>query len=146
MLIYLIVSSIARIFMPHDAVLVNQKLQGFWLVVEDNRDDPLRVTDSLMVVRFNKCKSAARKEHQCTYSWTMMDSLVVAKNKLNKDNKKNWTSDVTKTYWVEKKKDKETKREIIHIEGFNEISINLIKKEIEFYNGDSMMIKIRKLK
>lgn len=77
MLIFLIASTIARVFMPHDAVLVNQKLCG---------------------------------------------------------------------YWVEKKKDKKTNREIIHIEGFDEISIDLIKKEIEFYNRDSMMLKIRKLK
>lgn len=144
MLIYLTVSFIARIFMPHDAVLVNQKLKGFWVVVEDNR--AVASDDSLMVVRFNKCKSAKRKEQQCVYNWTVLDSTAVIKNKLDKDIKENWTSDVTKTYWVEKKKDKETKREIIHIEGFDEISINLAKKEIEFYKGDSMLIKIRKLK
>lgn len=144
MLIYLTVSLIARIFMPHDAVLVNQKLRGYWLVVEDNRITPLN--DSLMIVRFTKCKSDKRKEHLCTYNWTVFDSTVVTKNKLHKEIKENWKSDYTNTYWVEKKKDKETKREIIHIEGFDEIYINLIKKEIEFYSGDSMVIKIRKLK
>ena len=144
MLIYLTVSFIARIFMPHDAVLVNQKLKGFWMVVEDNRGEAL--DDSIMVVRFNKCKSAKREDRQCAYNWTVLDSASVYKNKLNKELKQNWVSDVTKTYWVEKKKDKETKREIIHIDGFEEISINLVKKEIEFYRGDSMLVKIRKLK
>ena len=144
MLIYLTISFVARIFMPHDAVLVNQKLKGFWIVVEDNR--VAAMDDSIMVIRFNKCKSAKREDRQCEYNWTVLDSASVNKNKLNKDIQENWISDVTKTYWVEKKKDKETKREIIHIEGFEEISINLVKKEIEFYRGDSMLVKIRKLK
>ncbi len=144
MLIYLIVSLLARIFMPHDAILVNQKLKGYWIIIEDHRSAPL--TDSIIVAKFNKCKSSKRKDHQCEYNWAVLDSLAVSNFKLNKEVKKNWTPQVTKTYWVEKKKDKETKREIIHIEGFNEISINLVKKEIEFYKDDSVMVKIHKLK
>ncbi len=130
--------------MPHDAILVNQKLRGYWIVIEDNRANPMK--DSIIVAKFNKCKSAKRKDHQCEYNWTVLDSLAVTKFKLDKEIKKNWSPKVTKSYWVEKKKDKETKREIIHIEGFNEVSIHLIKKEIDFYAGDSLMVTIRKLK
>jgi hypothetical protein len=144
MIIYIIISLLARIFMPHDAVLVNQKLRGYWIIVEDNRAEPM--TDSVIVAKFNKCKSAKRKDHQCEYNWAVLDSLSVENFKLNKEVKKNWIPDVTKTYWVEPKKDKKTKREIIHIEGFNEVSIHLIKKEVDFYSGDSLMITIRKLK
>lgn len=130
--------------MPHEAVLINQKLKGYWVVIEDNRAETL--SDSIIVAKFNKCKSAKRKDHQCDYNWAVLDSLAITKFKLNKEIKKNWIPDVTKTYWVERKKDKKTKREIIHIEGFDEISIHLIKKEIVFYNEDSAMVKLRKLR
>ncbi len=130
--------------MPHEAVLINQKLSGYWMIMEDNRAEPL--TDSIIVAKFNKCKSAKRKEHKCSYNWAVLDSLAVTKFKLSKKVKKNWIPDVTKTYWVEKKKSKKSKREIIHIEGFDEVSIHLIKKEIDFYQGDSLLVTIKKLK
>jgi len=61
---------------------------------------------------------------------------------LTKGVKINWIPDVIKTYWIEKKK---TKREMIHIEGLNEVSIRIIKKEIDFYQEDFLMISIRTL-
>ncbi len=141
----MIVSTLARVFTPHDAVLVNQKLRGYWVVTE-NHTENLNFSDSILVVKFYKCSSTQRKNQLCKYSWSVLDSSVIEKFKLLKEVKQSWIPEVTKNYWVEKKKDKKTKREIIHIEGFDEISIDLIKKEIEFYSKDSMMLRIRKLK
>lgn len=131
--------------MPHDAVLVNQKLKGYWVIVEDNRPNKTS-TDSLTVIRFNNCNKKNRNDKQCEYSWTILDNAAVADFKLAKPFKKNWRPQYTNTYWVEKKINKETKRETIHIEGFSEISFHLLKKEVELYSGDSMVVKIRKLK
>ena len=36
MIITYLVSSIIRIFMPQDVVLIKQKLQGTWLITTDN--------------------------------------------------------------------------------------------------------------
>lgn len=145
MIIFFLVSSIARIFMPHDAVLINQKLKGYWVIVEDNRTDKTN-KDSLTVIRFSNCNKKDRKAKKCEYSRAELDEAAVEKFKLAKPFKKNWRPQYTNTYWVEKKINKETKRETIHIEGFSEISFHLLKKEVELYSGDSMVVKIRKLK
>ncbi|MCB0494627.1 MAG: hypothetical protein KDC79_00700 [Cyclobacteriaceae bacterium] len=145
MIIYFMVSAMARIFMPHDAVLVNQKLKGYWVVVEDNRPDR-KITDSLTVIRFSECDRKDRKDKLCEYSRLELDRAAITDFKLAKPFKKNWRPQYTNTYWVEKKINKETKRETIHIEGFSEISFHLLKKEVELFSGDSMVVKIRKLK
>lgn len=145
MIIYFIVSAIARIFMPQDAILVNQKLNGYWLVIE-NYQSGSQLDDSLYVIKFGKCSSKERKQKECTYSWSVIDSGSVVEKKLSKSVKRNWVPDITKTYWVEKKRNKETKRTVIHIEDFSEASIHLLKKELGFYRNDSLVIKLRKLK
>lgn len=145
MIIFFIVSSMARIFMPHDAVLVNQKLKGYWIIIEDDRSD-FSYNDSIMVLHFDGCNHKQRKEKMCEYTRSTLDSSTVQKFKLAKGVKKNWDPEIVTTYWVDKKRNKETKRETIHIEGFSEISFHLLKKEVELFSGDSMVVKIRKLK
>lgn len=131
--------------MPQDAILVNQKLEGYWVVIKDYRPESA-TTDSIFVVKFNKCRNKDRKRQNCSYSWSPLDSTRIKKNKLDKYSKENWDPVVTKNYWVEKKKNKETRRTVMHIDNFSEASIHLLKKELEFFRNDSLVLRLRKLK
>ncbi len=144
MLIALLVSIAARIIMPHDVVLINQKLEGYWLITTDNKlpnDHGL-----IRIIKFDKCKKDERKAHACEFSWSYLDSTVVIKNKLDKSIKQNWEPDGQGIFWVERKRDKETKRAIIHFEDYTNISVNVIKKELNVYLDTMLTQQARKLK
>ena len=75
-----------------------------------------------------------------------MDSAAVTGKKLDKEIKQNWQPDGTSTYWVEKKKDKENKRAIIHFEDYTNISLNVLKKELNVYLDSTITQQAKKLK
>ena len=58
MLIAFIISSIARIFMPQHVVLINQKLEGYWLITLENRM-PVK-NGKLRILKYEKCKKDER--------------------------------------------------------------------------------------
>ena len=135
---------IARIFMPQHVVLINQKLKGYWLITSENR-----VADEngkIRILKFEKCKKEERDAKACKMSWSYLDSAVVNGKKLDKEIKKNWQPSYTSTYWVEKKRDKESKRAIIHFEDYTNISLNVLKKELNVYLDSTLTQQARKLK
>ena len=145
MIIYFVFSSIVGLFRPNDAVMINQKLQGYWMVVVDEtkRQAPEGET---RVVKFNQCKKQDRLNQQCTYEWCYMPDSLITKNKLDKVSKKQWQACNSYTYYIDKKKNKETKRVTIHLDQPTEISFNIVKKELIFYNADAAAVKLVKLK
>ena len=144
MLIAYIISLIARIFMPQHVVLINQKLEGYWLITLENR---MPIEDGkLRIVKFEKCKKDERDAKACRISWSYLDSAAVTGKKLDKEFKKNWQPDYTTTYWVDKKKDKESKRAIIHFEDYTNISLNVLKKELNVYLDSTLTQQAKKLK
>ena len=145
MVIYFIISSIAGLFMPKDAVLINQKLEGYWLVVEDNSDLKSE-NGEIRVLRFNKCKSKKRKNRQCEYGWCYLDSSAISKNKLDKSVKENWNPSRSSVYWVDKKKNKTTKRVVLHMINKSEISFKLAKKELTIYQENKLIYRVTKLR
>jgi hypothetical protein len=98
--------------MPQHVVLINQKLKGYWLITTENR--VAIENGKLRILKFDKCKKEEREAKACRISWSYLDSTVVTGKKLDKEIKKNWQPSYTSTYWVEKKRDKESKRAIIH--------------------------------
>jgi len=66
--------------MPHDAILLNQKLKG-WVIIEDHRAEAM--TDSNIVAKLKKCRSANRKDYLFEYDLTDLDSLSVTKFDVN---------------------------------------------------------------
>ena len=144
MLIALFVSLISRIIMPQHVVLVNQKLEGYWLITKENR---LQIEDGMLrIIKFEKCKKAEREARACKLSWSYVDSSAVIKSKLDKTIKKSWQPDFEGTYWVERKRDKETKRAILHFDEYTAISLNVIKKELNVYIDSTLTQQARKLK
>ena len=125
-------------------MLMNKKLEGYWLVTKEykieSKDGQVRI------IRFEKCKKAARKTKTCVLSWSYVDSGLIIDNKLDKEVKKNWQPEVKTTYWVEKKKDKETKRAILHFEDYTNISLNVLKKELSIYLDSAVAQQAKKLK
>lgn len=144
MLIAYTISLISRIFLPQHVVLVNQKLEGYWLITTENR--VAEVNGMLRILKFEKCKKDERESKACKLSWKYIDSTAVVKKKLSKDIKKNWQPDYNTTYWVEKKRDKKTKRAIIHFEDYTNISLNVLKKELNVYMDSTLTQQARKLK
>ena len=144
MLIAYIISLISRIFMPQHVVLINQKLQGYWLITTENR--VAEENGMLRILKFEKCKKEERQARACKLSWSYVDSTAVLKKKLDKKFKQNWHPSFTSIYWVEKKRDKETKRAIIHFEDYTNISLNVLKKELNIYLDSTLTQQARKLK
>jgi hypothetical protein len=131
------ISLISRIFIPQHVVLINQKLQGYWLITIDNKvaDENAR----LRILKFDKCKKDAHEAKACKLSWRYVDGAAVAKKKLAKTAKVNWPPEYISTYWVEKKKDKETKHTIFHFEDYTNISLNVLKKEMNIYKDTTIV-------
>ena len=144
MIIAFIISLLARIIMPQQVVLINQKLQGFWLVTKDYKVDD--ENGRLRIIKFEKCKKEARDAKACEISWSYVDSSAVRKKKLDKSIKKNWQPVDSGTYWVEKKRDKKTKKTIIHFEDFTNIAISVLKKELNVYQDTTLAQQAKKLK
>lgn len=144
MLIGYIISLIARIFMPQHVVLINQKLEGYWLITLENR--VAIEHGKLRILKFEKCKKEERDAKACRISWSYLDSAAVTGKKLDKEIKQNWQPEYTSTYWVEKKKDKESNRAIIHFEDYTNISLNVLKKEMNVYLDSTLTQQARKLK
>ena len=135
---------ISRLILPQHVVLINQKLEGYWLLTVDKR---IAVDESkIRILKFDKCKKAAREEKACKISWSYLDSTVVNGKRLAKEIKENWQPEYTSTYWVERKRDKETKRAIIHFEDYTNISLNVLKKELNVYLDTTLTQQARKLK
>ena len=144
MLIAFIISMISRLILPQHVVLINQKLEGYWLLTVDKR---IAVDEGkIRILKFDKCKKAAREEKACKISWSYLDSTVVNGKRLAKEIKENWQPEYTSTYWVERKRDKETKRAIIHFEDYTNISLNVLKKELNVYLDTTLTQQARKLK
>ena len=144
MLIAYIISLISRIFMPQSVVLINQKLKGYWLITTENK---VAVENGkVRILKFEKCKKEERDAKACRISWSYLDSAVVTGKKLDKEIKQNWQPGYTSTYWVEKKRDKESKRAIIHFEDYTNISLNVLKKELNVYLDSTLTQQARKLK
>jgi len=135
---------LARIFIPQHVVLVNQKLEGYWLVTKDTQYDGL--DGFFRISRFNKCKKADREAKACTVTSMYVDSAAINKNKLSKDIKANWDPIIESNYWVERKRDKETKMAVIHFQEKHEIMINVLKKEITVYLDTLLVYQAKKLK
>ena len=130
--------------MPQSVVLINQKLKGYWLITTENR---VAVENGkLRILKFEKCKKKEREAKACRLSWSYLDSAVVSGKKLDKEIKKNWQPSYNSTYWVEKKRDKESKRAIIHFEDYTNISLNVLKKELNVYLDSTLTQQARKLK
>lgn len=144
MLIALLISLISRIIMPQNVVLINKKLEGFWLITKDN--STMIEVGMLQVIKFDKCKKLARNAKVCEFSWRYIDSTAITKKKLNKSIKKNWQPDGSGTYWVEKERDKETKRSILQLENYTNLSLNVLKKELNVYLDTTVAQQARKLK
>ena len=130
--------------MPQSVVLINQKLKGFWLITTENK---VAVENGkVRILKFEKCKKEERDAKACRISWSYLDSAVVTGKKLDKEIKKNWQPSYNSTYWVEKKRDKESKRAIIHFEDYTNISLNVLKKELNVYLDSTLTQQARKLK
>ena len=130
--------------MPYNVVLINQKLEGYWLVTEEFKLETK--ADKIRVIKFDKCKKDNRRAKSCPVSWSYVDTASVYKNKLSKDIKKNWQPQVSSTYWVEKKKDKKTKRAVINFEEYTNISLNVLKKELNIYLDSAIALQAKKMK
>jgi hypothetical protein len=130
--------------MPYNVVLINQKLEGYWLVTEEYKLDTK--ADQIRVIKFDKCKKDNRRDKSCPLSWSYVDTASIHKNKLSKEIKKNWQPQVSSTYWVEKKKDKKTKRAVIHFEEYTNISLNVLKKELNIYLDSAIVLQAKKMK
>ena len=144
MIIAFLISLISRIILPQHVVLINQKLEGYWLLTVDKR---IAINQAkVKIIKFDKCKKAAREAKACQISWSYLDSAMVDGKKLNKEIKKNWQPEHISTYWVERKRDKETKRAIIHFEDYTNISLNVLKKELNVYLDSTITQQARKLK
>ena len=100
----------------------------------------------MRIIKFEKCKKTAREAKACELSWSYLDNAAVSNQKLAKEVKENWQPDQTNTYWVERKRDKETKRAIIHFEDYTNISIKVLKKELNIYLDSTLTRQARKLK
>lgn len=145
MIFYFIISGLAGIFAPNDAVLINQVLQGYWLVLEDHSDMKCK-SDEIKVLRFNMCNSEAKKNKHCEYGWSYLDRNLLSKNKLEKSVKENWNPSRSSVYWVGKKKNKSTKRVVLHMINKSEISLKLKNKELTIYQENKLIYRLTKLK
>lgn len=130
--------------MPYNVVLINQKLEGYWLVTKEYKLETR--AEQFRVIKFDKCKKEAREAKSCTLSWGYVDTAAVHNGKLAKEIKKNWQPQTTSSYWVEKKKDKKTKRAVIHFEDYTNISLNLLKKELNIYLDSTIAQQAKKIK
>jgi len=144
MLIAYLISLLTRLFLPQHVVLVNQKLGGYWEVTMDNKE--IVPDGRVRVLKFDKCRKAERKAKACNLSWMYVDSTDIHKRKLAKEIKQDWQPEEEINYWVERKRDKETKLPILHIENTQLISINLVKKEYSVLVDSVIVQKARKLK
>lgn len=100
----------------------------------------------LRVVKFEKCDKQDRNLQAGNSKSMYVDSAATHKRKLLLPNKKNWHPSSESTYWVERKRDKETKRPILHFGETSIIMLNLLKKKIDVYVDSVMIIQAKKLK
>jgi hypothetical protein len=145
MLLRLLILSIIGLLIPGDGVLINQKLAGYWLVIEDYSNLQAEA-GYVRVLKFEKCKRKARKKGLCEYGWCYLDSNSVINNRLNKVVKKNWTPSRSSIYWVAKKKSELTNRVVLHMIDKSEISFSLANKELTIYQENKLIYRLAKLK
>ena len=146
MFIYTVLSLLGSFLMTPDPVLVNGKLIGYWVAVIDNSDFPAEDGD-VKILRFNKCKSKLKKDRKCEYGWCFMPDHVVSKqDKLYKSAKQNWSPHRSSVYWLDKKKNTDNDRYVLHMIDKSEIEFGVTNKELYIYQNNQLIYKLIKLK
>lgn len=145
MLIYAIIIALGNFFTAPDDIFINNKLVGYWVAIIDNSDFKAPAGE-VKVLRFNKCKSKARKSRQCEYGWCNLPSHMVSNDyKLYKSARTNWQPTRSSVYWVAKKKNKESNRTVIHMIDKSEIHFDATNTELYIYQNNKLIYKLIRL-
>lgn len=150
MLMYLIYTSIMSIFQPRETTLINVNLKGYWMVLEEPTNPTFPIDDTCFrVIKFNRCKKAARQNKKCTYQWDLFDQTFKDNPKeLRKQVKKRFSPEGIHFFWVESHKIDNQWHDTLLWESQAPLRFFLKKKNLTIHlpNDTTQIIKLRKIR